>query len=271
MKTRFLLALTMAMATAAMFISPALSDMVGLPSMVVSATSNNTTPPTQTPPSQNRPTASGNNTQRPAGGSGAVVAPVPAPVGSTIAVDNQSGFGVAITTQGVSGLAGLAAGETLVPTVSPWGLSQAAVNRAMSLGGQAAYSIDISMIVPQRNANNNKVTQLSAPINIVLQRPEAQDGNTYDFMVIREHNGVLTNLSDLDSNPDTITISTDQFSVYTVIYAPKGVFPTAAGSRAKDSVPKTGDQLPAAVPVTVTVCLAALAMTAVALNKKKRA
>ena len=58
MKKRVLLALTMAMATAAMFISPALSDMVGLPSMVVSATSNNTTPPTQTPPSQNRPSKS---------------------------------------------------------------------------------------------------------------------------------------------------------------------------------------------------------------------
>ena len=144
------------------------------------------------------------------------------------------------------------------------------MNRAMSLGGQAAYSIDISMVAWKGNDSRN-VAQLSAPISIVLQRPEAQDGNTYDFMVIREHNGVLTNLADLDSNPDTITISTDQFSVYTVIYAPKGVFPTAAGSTAKDSVPKTGDQLPVAVPVTVTVCLAALAMTAVALNKKKRA
>ena len=265
MKKRVLLALTMAMATAAIFISPALADVAGLPAAVVSATGNNTTAPGQ------QTTQSGNNAQRPAAGGSGATTPVTVPVVSTIDVDNQSGFGAAITTQGVTGLAGLAAGESLVPTITPSGTSQAAVNRAMSLGGQVAYAVDISMIVPQRDANNNKVHQLSAPINVVLQRPEAQDGNTYDFMVLREHNGVLTNLSDLDTNTDTITISTDRFSVYTVIYAPKGVFPTVAGSGAKDSVPKTGDRLPAAVPVTVTVCLAALAMTAVALNKKKRA
>lgn len=263
MKRRVFLGLMMAMATVAMFISLALSDAVGLPAMAVSATGNNT----ETPEAPETPeTPEPDEEEAPA-------QQVTGPVESAIDIYNESGFGVSITTEGMSGLAGLAAGESLVPTVIPWDPSQAVVNRAMSLGAQVAYAIDISLYVPERDGVNDKVTQLSAPVSIVLQRPEDQDGNTYDFMVIREHNGALTNLADLDNNPDTITIRTDRFSAYTVIYAPKGVFPTSAGSKsgAKDSVPKTGDQLPVAVPVTATVCIAALAMTAFALSRRKRA
>ena len=38
------------------------------------------------------------------------------------------------------------------------------------------------------------------------------------YSIIRCHDGVCTLLEDLDTNPDTITIKTDRFSTYAVVY-----------------------------------------------------
>ncbi|MCI9337233.1 MAG: hypothetical protein HFH93_06800 [Lachnospiraceae bacterium] len=311
MKKRVLLALTMAMATAAMFISPALSDAAGLPVMVVSATSNNTqsgnnttkpstpggdttTKPstpggdTTTKPSTpggdttTKPTQSGNNTQRPSQPStpGQSVTNVPTSSGtvveSTVAVDNRFfGVATAVTTPAgeLAAAAGLRDGEALIPefTLSTGEeAKQALTNAAISRGAKMAYAFELNMNLTGR-PGVDKVTRLSSPVTFVMAAPADIDGNTYDFAILRAHDGVISVLPDLDNDPATITFATDRFSAYAVIYGEKGTFKTLAQNSAKDSVPKTGDELPVAVPVTVTVCLAAAAMTALALNKRKRA
>lgn len=274
MKKRVLLALTMAMATAAMFISPAVADVVGLPALVASATSNNT----------QRPTGSGNSVQTPK--------PVPVvqqasvtkadgtKISSTVPMNTSTlgGVPVALTTpQGaVLESAGIQQGETLVPTLS-MGVgpeaTKALTDATMAAGAKMALPFDITMYVQGRNAEDNRVRELSAPVTFVVQTPaydadgKAIDKNAVDFAILRGHEGVVTLLPDLDDDPNTVTFATDRFSAYAIIYGEKGSFNLTA----KDSVPKTGDQLPTAVPVTVTVCLAAVAVTMVALNKKKRA
>ena len=110
-------------------------------------------------------------------------------------------------------------------------------------------------------ADSPTVTELSAPIRLKLDVPESIDGNKYDFAVVHLHNGEAAILPDLDGNPETVTIASDRFSAYAVIYAPKGQL-----KGVKDSVPKTGDTIPAAA----TVCFISVAGTAAVLNKKKR-
>lgn len=297
MKKRVLLALTTAMAMAAMFVSPALSEAVGLPAMVVSATSNNTTKPSASGNNTTKPstpggsttkpstpggtTQSGNNTQRPSTQPAQPVQSVTnvttsagTTVESTVYVDN-SVFGIptAVTTPAgqLAAAAGLKNGEAVIPEFTFFvgdGAKQALTNAAIARGAKMAYAFDLTMNLTGRDGTD-KVTELTAPVTFVMAAPADIDGNTYDFAILRAHDGVVSILPDLDSDPATITFATDRFSAYAVVYAEKGVLNTTANT-AKDSVPKTGDELPAAVPMTATVCLAAVAMTAVALNKKKR-
>jgi hypothetical protein len=114
------------------------------------------------------------------------------------------------------------------------------------------------------------VTKLNTPARFTIAAPE--DGTKYDFAVVRLHAGQTTLLSDLDSEPSTITFETDRFSSYAIIYAPKGTLTatgTATSSTAvKDSVPKTGDNMFAVIPAAVAVVFAS---SAVVLGKKKRA
>lgn len=258
MKKRVLLALTMAMATAAMFVSPAIADITGLPSMVVSATSNNTTVTTPGASSEGEATAS------------VVTTSTGATVESSVVVKNTMGVAAAVTTSEnvLFRAAGLNAGEYVVPTFA--GMAGEAAYRiisdtALQLGTSDFYAFDLTMQIYGRNVEDAKVTQLSAPVRFVVATP--YDGNVYDMAVIRIHNGVVTILPDLDSDPATVTFETDRFSAYAIAPVAKG----SLSSLSKDSVPKTGDELSVAVPVTATVCLAAVAMTVVALNKKKRA
>lgn len=270
MKKRVLLTLTAAMVAAAMFVSPAMSDMVGLPSMVVSATGNNTTSGnnTETPTNPSTPSA-----QTPAWtGALSVSTSTGTVLTSTIEMSGVSGLPIAIITpaQTVIAAAGLNPGETLVPTLSDFVgevAQQMITNTALSAGARVAYMFDITMYAAGRDVADNRVTQLSAPVSFTVGVPDGYDGNVYDFAVVRIHNGVPSILPDLDNDPATVTFASDRFSAYALIYAPKGTLKATA----KDSVPKTGDELPVAVPVTATVCLAAVAVTVAALNKKKRA
>ncbi len=257
MKKRVLLALTMAMATAAMFVSPAIADTVGLPTIVASATSNNTTPATS-------------------GGAAAVAAPAPAVVTSsgvtlesTVATESVGAYAAVVTTPSATlrASAGLNDGETARFLVeSHVGPDAYAVlnSAALSLGSSQFYPLDITLYADGRNVEDNRVTQLAAPVRFVLAAP--YDGTVYDMAVVRVHNGAITVLPDLDTDPATVTFDTDRFSAYAIVPVAKGSL-----NNVKDNVPKTGDGLPTAIPATATVGLAALAMTAVALNKKKRA
>ena len=144
---------------------------------------------------------------------------------------------------------------------------QTVTNAASSVTGKVAEYLEITLdILNKEGETVQNVTQLSAPIEFTLGAPENIDGNQYDFAVVRLHgDGKVDILPDLDSDPATITFQTDRFSVYAVIYGPKGSFKTSG----KDRVPKTGDS---AIPVLpIAAAGASCAAAAYALKKKEQA
>lgn len=64
-----------------------------------------------------------------------------------------------------------------------------------------------------------KVTELSKPMNITIQIPKEYRAAGRQFSVVRLHGGAAAVLKDLDNNPDTVTISSEKFSLYTLTYS----------------------------------------------------
>ena len=63
-----------------------------------------------------------------------------------------------------------------------------------------------------------KITELNAPISIIIDIPEELKAENRVFAVVRVHGGVAEILEDQDTNPNTITIITDRFSTYAIVY-----------------------------------------------------
>ena len=71
----------------------------------------------------------------------------------------------------------------------------------------------------QKNGGEKQpITQLNAPIRIVIDIPADLLAKGSNFGIIRVHTGVATLLNDLDDNPNTITFDTDRFSTYAIVY-----------------------------------------------------
>ena len=70
--------------------------------------------------------------------------------------------------------------------------------------------------------NRSAISQITQKITITIAVPEGlkstDGGKARTFAVIRVHNGQVELLEDLDGNDDTITIATDRFSTYTIVY-----------------------------------------------------
>ncbi|SDH25631.1 hypothetical protein SAMN05421493_10133 [Pseudobutyrivibrio sp. 49] len=77
--------------------------------------------------------------------------------------------------------------------------------------------IDISMFMRIDDSDWNQLTEVD-PIDIVIDIPENHKGLSDTYFIMRAHEGVSTLLEDKDSDPDTITISTGQFSTYALMY-----------------------------------------------------
>lgn len=89
------------------------------------------------------------------------------------------------------------------------------------------------------NGNETKLTQTVKPIKVRFEIPEELRANGRKFAVIRVHDGKTAILADLDNDKNTITIETDKFSTYALIYsdsptagnpytgAAAAIFPTA--------------------------------------------
>lgn len=90
----------------------------------------------------------------------------------------------------------------------------------------AAGNRQIAQILDLTIQKNNKtkntvetVSKLFAPIHITIQVPEEyRNVSGREFSVIRLHGDTVTVLEDLDDDPNTITISTDEFSLYALAY-----------------------------------------------------
>jgi hypothetical protein len=139
---------------------------------------------------------------------------------------------------------------------------EAIQNAANALSAQIAMILDIQVNkIAKNGAPISSVSLLQQAISISLSSPEGVDPNLYDFAVIRLHEGKTDILPDMDSDPNTITFTTDRFSPYTIVYGAKGSFDaykTAAVSATQSAgrSPKTGEAYPYALPITLlfTIC-----------------
>lgn len=82
--------------------------------------------------------------------------------------------------------------------------------------------------------DRNAIFQTARKLTIVIDVPDSlkskESGKSRTFAIVRVHNGVAETLADLDNDGDTITIATDRFSAYAIVYkqanSGEGIKPT---------------------------------------------
>ena len=116
-------------------------------------------------------------------------------------------------------------------------------------------------------SSRTDITETNRKITITIDVPDslknADATKTRTFAVIRVHGGKAELLADLDNNEDTITIATDRFSTYAVVYRDTAGKNTVVrisvedGSKksggAKDDEPETGDNTPLELCATLSM------------------
>ncbi len=92
-------------------------------------------------------------------------------------------------------------------------------NAGLTDGTSATQALifDISVIKSLAGVEEN-ITELDKTITITITIPEEYQADGREFFILRNHDGEIQLLEDLDDDPTTITISTDCFSNYTLNY-----------------------------------------------------
>ena len=90
---------------------------------------------------------------------------------------------------------------------------------------------DISMFIRMGEGDWDAVTSTKEPIEVVIGIPEEFRQHGREFYIIRSHEGEYTLLTDMDDDPETITISTDMFSAYAIAYVETGKNGAGDGAR----------------------------------------
>ena len=78
--------------------------------------------------------------------------------------------------------------------------------------------IDISVYIRIGDSNWDAITQADEPIEVIIEIPDELKSSDRIYYIARSHEGAFTLLDDLDSEPDTITIKTELFSTYAIVY-----------------------------------------------------
>ena len=78
--------------------------------------------------------------------------------------------------------------------------------------------VDISIFIKVGGGDWNAVNQTHEPVDVVIGIPAELQSDDRIFYIIRSHEGDYTLLTDMDEEPDTITIRTDRFSTYAIAY-----------------------------------------------------
>ena len=148
-------------------------------------------------------------------------------------------------------------------------------------GFSVGQYLDVSLyklIGESRSDIHETEKKLMITIAIPETLKNGDGGKTRTFAVIRVHNGQAERLQDMDSNEDTITIATDRFSTYVIVYQdivkeggslenPGGNGGNAAGAggaagtgeenkkggQTKDGEPKTGYRSPIELYATLSM------------------
>ena len=94
--------------------------------------------------------------------------------------------------------------------------------------------IELLKVVTDKDQNEetSNITTTARPIRIVIVIPESLKSEKFrEYAVVRLHDGETALLKDLDENPNTVTIETDRFSTYAMVYIEKVVeTPPSGGS-----------------------------------------
>lgn len=99
--------------------------------------------------------------------------------------------------------------------------SQEIITDDLIKGYQIGQYLDITIYKQIGNLKREIVTQLNHPIQLTLQVPEEllpQNGKRRTYSVLRIHDSESVILSDLDQTLSTITIESDRFSTYVILY-----------------------------------------------------
>lgn len=156
---------------------------------------------------------------------------------------------------------------------------ETALGSSLAKGYTLGQYLDFSLYKVVGNSRNS-ITNTSGKITVTIDVPDSLKNTdrtkTRTFAVIRVHDGRATLLTDLDNLEGTITIETDCFSTYAIVYkdtaganairvnveddsSPNGVRVSVKsdGGRktggAKDDEPDTGDRISLALGATLSM------------------
>jgi len=176
----------------------------------------------------------------------------------------------------------LAAGGTVT-----WSVASCSVDSIPAQSKEAIFekagTKDIAMVLDincwaKAGANSRQITELPAYLarTITINVPEEYRDANRVFTVIRLHNGTAEELTDLDNDPNTVTISTDKFSYYALAYEDQepgtGTKPNAGvkpGAGTKPVAAATGDIADVKASLAICVLMAGVIAVMVILRKKK--
>ena len=116
---------------------------------------------------------------------------------------------------------------------------KAAIEEALEENYKIGQYLDISLF-KVIGENRTQILETKQNIRITIDVPDllrtAEGAPERIFSIVRVHNGKTVILEDMDSDADTITIETDRFSSYTIVYQEE-----EKAEPVKDDEPKTGD------------------------------
>ena len=78
------------------------------------------------------------------------------------------------------------------------------------------FDVEILKLLNDQYIGN--ITRLGSPIRITFEIPKELKQAGRSFSMVRVHEGAAEMLTDWDSNPDTLTIMSDKFSTYAIVY-----------------------------------------------------
>lgn len=130
-------------------------------------------------------------------------------------------------------------------------LVEEALKSPMAKGYALGQYLDINLYKVVGDSHT-AITETNGKIAVTINVPDilknTDSTKTRIFAVLRVHNARTELLADLDTSDDTVTIATDRFSTYAIVYQ------DAAGqSGAKDNEPETEDRTPVELCATLSM------------------
>ena len=127
--------------------------------------------------------------------------------------------------------------------------------------------LDLNIYVD--NEMNRAVTLTEEPIQITIDIPDDMFAEKREYVIIREHDGVMDVLKDIDDDPRTITFETDRFSTYAIGYSDDAVEDDTTESAGSDgNIPNTGNAPDMAAQATVIFLSIAALFVAVYIRRR---